>query len=50
MTQEAIQKQIEIIREVSKEVRKDKETARQFLIDAGIIEEKRKKQTAAKKK
>lgn len=50
MTQEQIQRQIEIIREVSVEVRKSKESARQFLIDAGIIEDKKKKKTATKKK
>ena len=49
MTQSAIQKQIEIIRKASAEARKSKESARQFLIDAGIIKEKR-LQTASKKK
>ena len=40
MTQTAIQQQIEVIRRASAEARKSKETARQFLIDAGIIKEK----------
>ena len=50
MTQSAIQKQIEVIRQASAEARKSKESARQFLIDAGIIKEERKTQTAPKKK
>lgn len=37
MTQIAIQKQVEAIIKVTKEASKTKETARQFLIDAGII-------------
>ncbi|MBS1563551.1 MAG: hypothetical protein JST39_04145 [Bacteroidetes bacterium] len=43
MTQEAIQKQIEIIQRVSAEVLKSKESSRQFLIDAGIIKAGKKK-------
>jgi len=39
MTQIAIQKQIEVIREASAEARKTKESARKFLIDAGIIKD-----------
>jgi hypothetical protein len=38
MTQEEIDKQIEAIREVTKKATQSKETARQFLIDAGIIQ------------
>jgi hypothetical protein len=49
MTQSAIQKQVEVIRQASAEARKSRESARQFLIDAGIIKEKR-VQTASKKK
>jgi len=37
MSQISIQKQIEVIRQVTQEVCKTKEAARQFLIDAGII-------------
>jgi hypothetical protein len=50
MTQTAIQQQIEIIRQASAEARKSKETARQFLIDAGIIKDEKKVKTAKKKK
>jgi hypothetical protein len=50
MTQSAIQKQIEVIRQASAEARKSKESARQFLIDAGIIKEGKKTQTVPKKK
>ena len=50
MTQSAIQKQIEVIRQASAEARKSKESARQFLIDAGIIKEEKKTQAASKKK
>jgi hypothetical protein len=50
MTQISIQEQIEIIRQASAEARKSKETARQFLIDAGIIKEESKEKVAGKKK
>jgi hypothetical protein len=50
MTQSAIQKQIEVIQQASAEARKSKESARQFLIDAGIIKEEKKTQAAPKKK
>ena len=50
MAQISIQQQIEIIRQASAEARKSKETARQFLIDAGIIKEESKGKTAEKKK
>ena len=50
MTQLAIQQQIEAIRKASAEALKSKETARQFLIDAGIIKEEKKTPTAVKKK
>ena len=43
MTKEKIKQQIEIIRKVTKNVCKNKETARQFLIDAGIIKVKKMK-------
>jgi hypothetical protein len=50
MTQNAIQKQIDIIRQASAEARKSRESARQFHIDAGIIKEGKKIQTVPKKK
>jgi len=50
MTQSAIQKQIEVIRQASAEARKSKESARQFLIDAGIIKEQKKTQSASRGK
>jgi hypothetical protein len=50
MTQSAIQKQIEVIRQASAEARKSKESARQFLIDAGIIKKEKKSQAAPEKK
>ena len=43
MTQVAIREQIEAIRAASAEARKSPETARQFLIDAGILKENPKK-------
>jgi hypothetical protein len=49
MTQSAIQRQIEVIRQASAEARKSKESARQFLIDAGIIKEEKKAQMSPKK-
>jgi len=49
MTQIAIQQQIEVIRKASAEALKSKETARQFLIDAGIIKDLKKVQTSAKR-
>lgn len=42
MTQEQIDKQITVLRKASAEAGKSKESARQFLMEAGII----KKQTA----
>ena len=50
MTQIAIQQQIEVIRKASAEALKSKETARQFLIDAGIIKAGKKAPISAKKK
>jgi hypothetical protein len=50
MTQEEIQQQIDDIILVSREVNKSKETARQFLIDAGIIKDKKKANSGSKKK
>lgn len=38
MTQIAIEQQIEAITKATKEASKSKETARQFLIDAGILQ------------
>jgi len=48
--QEKIQRQIEIIERVGNEVLKSKESARQFLIDAGIIKEKRKRKASSKRR
>ena len=39
MTQEAIRQQIDAIRQASADARKTPETARQFLVEAGIIKE-----------
>ena len=50
MTQIAIQQQIEVIQQASAEARKSKETARQFLVDAGIIKAESKEKTPSKKK
>ncbi len=50
MTQAEIQHQIELIRKVSAEVLKSKESARQFLIDAGIIKDDKKVRPLIKKK
>lgn len=50
MTQTAIQQQIEVIRQASAEARKTKESARQFLIDAGIIKAEGKEKVVEKKK
>ncbi|HEX9509186.1 MAG TPA: hypothetical protein VF939_01795 [Puia sp.] len=49
MTQAAIQHQIEVIRQATAEACQSKETARQFLIDAGIIEDKEKEKVPEKK-
>lgn len=48
--QEKIQRQIEIIELVGTEILKSKESARQFLIDAGIIKEKRKRKPPSQKR
>jgi hypothetical protein len=50
MTQTAIQQQIEVIRQATVEALKSKETARQFLIDAGIIKGEKKETSTQKKK
>jgi hypothetical protein len=50
MTQEAIQQQIEAIRKASADASKSPETARKFLIDAGIIKESGKKEIKEPKK
>ncbi|HMH20293.1 MAG TPA: hypothetical protein VK563_00885 [Puia sp.] len=50
MTQEFIQRQIEIIQKAGAEACKSKESARQFLIDAGIIKDKKRKTSPNKKK
>ena len=42
MTDAEIQHQIEVIRRATAKARKSKESARQFLIDAGIIKGKKK--------
>ncbi len=41
MTQIAIQTQIEVIKKATKEALKSKESALKFLVDAGIIREKK---------
>lgn len=43
MTETAIREQIEAIRTASADARKSPETARQFLIDAGILKDDLKK-------
>ncbi|MEX6690135.1 hypothetical protein QTN47_21680 [Danxiaibacter flavus] len=50
MTQVDIERQIEVIRQTTKEILKSKATARQFLIDAGIIQDSDVKNTSKKKK
>ena len=50
MAQNAIQKQIDIIRQASAGARKSRESARQFLIDAGILKEEKKPHAVPKKK
>jgi hypothetical protein len=50
MTQKEIQEQIDRIRQASLEANKSKETARQFLIDAGIIKDDKKQESASEKK
>lgn len=50
MTQIAIQKQIEAIINVTKEVIKTKESARKFLIDAGILKSEPTTAIVSKKK
>ncbi|WP_188931981.1 hypothetical protein [Puia dinghuensis] len=51
MTEEQIEEQIRVLHEVGLEIRRSKKTARQFLIDAGIIlPDKNKKKKAKKKK
>ena len=50
MTDIAIQKQIEAIKKANFEARKSKETARKFLLDAGIIKDKQSNTPIAKKK
>lgn len=50
MTQTEIREQIEAIRTASAEARKSPETARQFLIDAGILKEETKKNVKAEAK
>ena len=46
MTQKEIQEAIDAIRQASKEANKSKESARQFLIDAGIIKDDKKRTTS----
>ena len=50
MTQKEIQEAIDAIRQASKEANKSKESARQFLIDAGIIKDDKKQHSAPPKK
>ncbi|HTE34704.1 MAG TPA: hypothetical protein VK666_30200 [Chryseolinea sp.] len=50
MTQITVEQQIEAIKKVTAEALKSKESARQFLIDAGIIEDKKPKKSALGKK
>jgi hypothetical protein len=51
MTDLAIQKQIDAIKRATTEALKSKESARKFLIDAGILKEKNTtKSSSAKKK
>jgi hypothetical protein len=50
MTQIAIQKQIDAIVNATKRASQSKETARQFLIDAGIIRPTQEVKSKAKKK
>jgi hypothetical protein len=50
MTQEQIQRQIEVIERVSAEVLKSKEASHQLLIDIGIIKGKKKVKSSNKKK
>ncbi|HLZ87086.1 MAG TPA: hypothetical protein VKQ52_07600 [Puia sp.] len=50
MTEEQIAYQIQVLKEVGQEIRRSKKASRQFLIDAGIIEDKKKKKQAQKKK
>jgi hypothetical protein len=50
MTQKEIQETIDAIRQASKEARKSKESARQFLVDAGIIKDEKKQDSAPSKK
>ena len=45
MTEKQIQRQIEVIHKASNEAMKSKESARQFLIDAGIIEDDKKEES-----
>ena len=50
MTQKEIQEAIDAVRQASKEARKSKESARQFLIDAGIIKDDKKQNSTPPKK
>lgn len=54
MTQERIQRQIEVLEIVTAEICKSKESAHKFLVDAGIVKPRKKrkstKSSAEKKK
>jgi hypothetical protein len=54
MTQERIQRQIEVLEIVTAEICKSKESAHRFLVEAGIVKERKKrkpsKPSARKKK
>lgn len=41
MTEQAYKEQIDAIKKVSKEARKSRESAIKFLVDAGIVKEKK---------
>jgi hypothetical protein len=50
MTQEAIQKQIEAIKKTNEEARKTKKATKKFLVNVGILQEKRTAKAAELKK
>jgi hypothetical protein len=50
MTQQQIDRQIEAIRIVGAEVLKSKEASRQFLINIGVIKQRKKRKPSAKNK
>jgi len=50
MTQEQIQRQIEVIRLAAAEALKSKQASRQFLINIGVIKQRKKRKPSAKNK